>query len=999
MGKLYHYFPRLFSALCATAFAAVAAEGAAPPAAWDFDTGIDGFEVINAESGSDTFAYNRWDRNVAYNGGYGDVADDYLVLPALELEAGLTYEVRYTAYASWYRTDWEPLLSWHIGQGATVGELSREVAAPVGFASSYDGEEHTFSFSVDTDGEYHLAACLRAGEAQGSVNFYIERIEICAGVSADAPAAPRLTVTPAMRGGVLVADIVLTAPVATVAGAPVEGEVAYSVFDAAGRFSADGTAEPGAEVRLCDEACDPAGGVYTAFASRGQTHGKEVTVGFSPVFDAPAAPSGITLAMDGDAATITWDPVTQGRDGGLFNPATVVYTVQRSDRAVVATKITETSVTDTPPVPDDGQTPVYYMVTAYGSADSYTGSSADSETILLGAPYAGCFSEKFAGGEASTCTWQFGPAGAAYSAWRPATASYSSPDCRGSRDGDGGFLLFTPSAYSDGTEYISPLIDMVGSANPMLEFYVYRYSSAPDEALLTLYVERGGLRTAIEGGELAFRADTDGWERVCLPLDGVTADGPFSLVFEGHAVGSAKVIVDDVTVRDVPALNLRLSGITTASAAYPGQEITVEVTVENDGLASVSGAVVELESDASEAVLSAPFDLEPGNAVTLTFPVDITPFMAGGEVEFTAVVSAEGDAVVSDDAASVVVTVGVCDLPAAGNLSAAHTAEGVEISWTAPEIDADPAPVAVAEGFENWEAGSTSPMNGWIFIDGDGAPKYGLAGVNEDIPYAFFVADRFSTSAVADIEAAEGRNVLLTTKNSDYSDTDSWLVSPVFDPSHAVSFKATAMSFRGYSPAAFELGWLPRGSSGIDDFVKVADVSTGGYDWEETTYEFPAGAGRFAIHVAGLRDNACAFDDFRFHAVPEVPVLEGFRIYRNGLPIGSAEAGARFHTDSGADASMANHYHVSCRYASGLESMEPDGFLLAPAQTVGLSQAFVGECPYAVSGETLRAFGPLEVWTADGRLRALLDGGGEVSLPTGVYLVKAAGAVSKIIIR
>lgn len=125
-----------------------------------------------------------------------------------------------------------------------------------------------------------------------------------------------------------------------------------------------------------------------------------------------------------NSLTIEWDPVTTGANGGLFNPATVVYSVMRSDRTYAATKISETSVTDTPELPAQGQAAESYTVYAYPDSQSYYSASTKSEEIILGDPYRGEMAESFDNGESTTSIWSFGPAGASYSAWSPSNRSF-----------------------------------------------------------------------------------------------------------------------------------------------------------------------------------------------------------------------------------------------------------------------------------------------------------------------------------------------------------------------------------------------------------------------------------------------------------------------------------------------------------------------------------------------------------------------------------------------
>ncbi len=93
-------------------------------------------------------------------------------------------------------------------------------------------------------------------------------------------------------------------------------------------------------------------------------------------------------------------------------------------------KTRSTSATDTPAIPEHGQSLISYTVTAYANAESYVGESANSNSCIVGNPYSRMFEESFAEAATTTSVWTSGPDPESRSAWNPTRASYSSPECR-----------------------------------------------------------------------------------------------------------------------------------------------------------------------------------------------------------------------------------------------------------------------------------------------------------------------------------------------------------------------------------------------------------------------------------------------------------------------------------------------------------------------------------------------------------------------------------------
>ena len=977
-----------------------AAENAiTPPATWSFESGMDGFSIINADPSTATFEYSGWRKCIEYSVTYGEDTDDYFLLPMMTLKSGVMYQVTYSAYASWYRFDWNPALTWMIGTEPETDKLAETVVSTVAFESSYEPGTFTFSFSVSHDGDYYIASRLTADEAQGSGSFYISRISIDGGMPTNAPEPPQLDVTPMIREGSLAMDVSLALPDKRLDGSMITGMIEYSVCNETGRFNRSGSGNPGDVITLTDTECSSEGETYTAFAISEGNPGKVAAVTCIPEFDRPLAPANLHVVPAQYEVEISWDPVVAGASGGLFIPSDVVYTVQRSDRAVIAERTNSTCVIDTPPFPTSGQTAFSYTVTAYNNAASYIGASSESQICIIGSPYSDSFTESFAGGKVATTAWTYGPDNALNSAWQPTTASYSSPYCNGDADGDGGFLIYNPSYY-DGTVYYSPVIELPAAESPTLELCIFRYSAVPDTPLVKLYIIQGCTKIPVSDGELSFSSDADYWDRIILQLPAQTSESPFRILFEGMKPNGKtyKALIDTIKVYDRPSCDASVSDIHVPDRLMPGDSVSINVEAYNNGYSNLDDVQVLLDVD-GKSFASPSFSMLPGEACGQTFNIHITPFMAGTESLVSATVIAPGDVKESNNTKIVRIPILEHHLPVSTVVKAEHKEEGTSIIWTAPIIDEAPYSEDVTESFEDWTVGSADPCKGWIFIDADKNDKNGLAGINAGMQYAFFIADKFSTSSMASIETPDGKNAIVTTRNADWSVTDSWLVSPPFDPGHEVSFMASGIGFRGLDTAAFEVGYFPADKTDPEGFVKVQDVETNGYSWESVSLTFPEEATRFAIHAADVQTNAYAFDLFKFHAIVDIPELIGYNLWRNGECIASLEADELSFIDHGVDRTRDNVYHISCVYTPSREAMEPRGFTLKAEAPADAESVLAPDVEYSLRGRILTSSMPFDIFNIDGVRIGRVEPESEQLLQQGIYILQSKSSIHKLIVE
>lgn len=107
--------------------------------------------------------------------------------------------------------------------------------------------------------------------------------------------------------------------------------------------------------------------------------------------DVPAAVTDLSLSLNGNVATLSWNAPTEGLNGGSVNPAEITYTVVRYPGDVtVASGISETSFSETLP---DGIATYYYTVTPHNSLGD--GEKAVSNSVFIGSAFTTPYRQTF----------------------------------------------------------------------------------------------------------------------------------------------------------------------------------------------------------------------------------------------------------------------------------------------------------------------------------------------------------------------------------------------------------------------------------------------------------------------------------------------------------------------------------------------------------------------------------------------------------------------------
>lgn len=126
--------------------------------------------------------------------------------------------------------------------------------------------------------------------------------------------------------GATTGTVTFTLPNTSIDGEPLSGDLTYYIY-ANGTKVAENTAAAGSAIS--EQLTLPSGNTrLRVYAANEAGEGPDATTTLWIGYDVPAAPQNVLLDIDAEGkATITWDPVTEGLNGGYFDASKVVYSI------------------------------------------------------------------------------------------------------------------------------------------------------------------------------------------------------------------------------------------------------------------------------------------------------------------------------------------------------------------------------------------------------------------------------------------------------------------------------------------------------------------------------------------------------------------------------------------------------------------------------------------------------------------------------------------------
>lgn len=925
--------------------------------------------------------------------------DDWLITPPIKLEAGKDYELSFQAKSQ--SSSYPERLEVKYGKANTVAGMTATLIEPTDITSAAY-EDYSAIITPDADGTYYIG--FHGISDADQYYLYIANIALN---SAGAPAEPTdLTVTPGADGA-LTATVAFKAPAVNLAGAATSltkvelyrGETLINTFDAPAA---------GASLSYTDNLSAAGNYTYTVCAYNADGKGKPASATIWVGDGYPAAPTLVQLTEDTaqpGKVTVSWEPVTTTVDGGALSAGNVKYNLylfgSNNDLIEVATNLTETSYTYV--ALTSGQDFLQYAVfaeTARGEGDG-----AVSDMLAIGEPYDG-MEESFANGTLSHIlgiTTLRDAAG--QGEWSVATDSKFT-DLQ-SADGDNGYILFTAQYLDYGSRLFTGKITLANLTNPAFTFYTYNIQAEEgvNDDLNTISVgvrPLGALSytTVLPATAVNELSTEPGWTKVVVDLSAYKGQ-TIQICLDPMVKKYANLMFDSFKVGSLVDNDLKAASISAPAKANAGATFDVTVKVTNEGSLEATDYTVDLYANNEKVDTKTGEAVASGKSTSVTFTQEFSP-IATEPVTYKAVVVYAADAnLANNETAEVTVTPVVSKLPAVDDLAASLTADGVKLTWSEPDLTAA-APEMFTDDIEEATAWAHE-YEGWTFIDGDKSAVGGFQ--NMDVPNitpgttlaSFFVWDQATSGGNQTFAAHSGDKYLAALFRYDDGTSDDWAISPVlYGGAQTISFYA--MSYSDSYPEKIRVLYST-GSLNTADFVEALVVSKVPNTWTLYSVELPEGAQHFAINSCATGSFMLMVDDITYTPAGEAANLSlvGYDIYRNGEKINDTPVAECEYLDTTAPDGD-NTYVVTVVYETGTSAASNE----ATVNTSGLSALTAGLSITTAPG-TIIVTGAedatVAVYGVDGKQLYNAAGNARVAVLPGVYVVKAADKVAKVLVK
>ncbi len=853
------------------------------------------FTVIDANN--DGYFFENDANKATYTYNSDKAADDYLISPALHLEAGTNYAITVDVGSGGYPETFEML----VGQQPTPEGLTIKVLED-GVVELEDFKVYEVVFRPETSGTYYVAVHCTSPADQ--YLFSVNRLNVELGPADDAPAAATLTVTPAAEGAKS-ATLDITLPSKTVADG---GLIAISEVEIFRDGSSIGTMEegltPGATVQYVDSDEEMANGthIYMVVCSNDAGSGKKSEQ--ASVFIGMDAPTGITEITATDQTTtvkLDWEAVsTLGANGGYVDPAAVTYKVWTCDpnssyvMSYEPTMITEPGVTtatldyNTNEGEQGFQSWVVTAMNDYG--DSWMGDSYLA-TLVVGKPYDLPIQEGFADGslhyywESNALALQYSQAtdgdGAAFalSSGTENTEIYLMSGKLNINDAENPTLIFDAAGFGVTS------VQVMGRPNGTGDGVDLGTYTVSDADYSTVKVPLKSLQSA-EGGYVQFAI-------MCTITNPTVQDMDTGEMTFGDAL-----ILDNIRVIDQYSDNLSIC-LTGPETLGAGKTAGVMAIVTNWGENAAKDYKVTVKAGekviAEETVSE---ELAVSASDSLVVMLETSLFDEAGDLTVSATVEYAADKYPADNQAETVITITEPAVPAPASISAEDMgSEGAVVAWQAPAEKA-----VTTESFEDG-------MGGWTAIDSDADGYNWTYSKNGETEY------HMGTNSGLGCVFSES----YTNSVSKALTPDNWLVSPLSDLGGTFSFYAKGQD-ADWCQEHFAVYVSTTSATDVNAFTQVMDEQVATDEYTEYTVDlstYEGQQGYIAIRHYNVSDQfVLDIDDITY-----APVCSGYNVYYEQQLVATVEKDVTTYTVA-ADKMEGGErqFAVTAVYANGQES-------------------------------------------------------------------------------
>ncbi len=783
------------------------------------------------------------------------------------------------------------------------------------------------------------------------------------------------------------------APDETVAGGELSSIASLRVLRGETEVKTFDAPAPGAALSFTDNCPERGGYTYTFIASNAEGDGEEVAEYAWAGVDYAAVPGNVKL-REGDTpgtVVISWDAPATYQEGSPINPALVKYEILAADgQTSLAAGIEGTSYTLTVCGPAERALCNYFVFSSTERGVDYSRYSM-TPLLAVGAAYQLPYAETFAGGEASTVCGGLndflrGKWSVAASSDTPAATPF---------DNDGGMAVWKQRKAGNETHWYSGKVAMGDSDAGSFTFRYYAVEGSTTELTPFVYCE----------GEMAYQqpftlgsAGASGWQTLTVPFSGCSGKSVQCGVKVVASDKKTQTLLDciDITAADTQG-GLRFSALNVPSRVNAGEIVPIEISLMNaDAQNSYSGHVT-IQTGGNLWSDNVPFTVAAGEVFTCTKEVRATASY-GDSMAVRVSVTAEGLDSPLEESCTVAVMRRGYPQPTDVKLT-----DQWNLTWTAPDYASVSRSEAVTDDVEGYESFAIDQAGRWKFVDVDLVEEtYSFTDFqfpNMGKPMAFIVFDNDGMNSTF---AAHSGSKYFASFSSPYGANDNWMISEDL-PGTAQTVSFYARSYSAGDPESFEVS-CSKATDSVEDFESLASVSGVPAAWTQYSYDLPEGANYFAIRSTSDDKFFIEIDDISYTAGIGNLQLTGYEVYVDGILAATLPADAvQCALTHDADADPAQQtVQMKALYTRGASDLtDPAAF----TPSVGVDGIASDAVRVTAQDGTLTVSGaagiPVSVYTVSGQAvysGVTAQGGISLTLPGGIYIVRAAGSARKVVL-
>lgn len=881
------------------------------------------FTVIDANDDDAT-----WGWNVNYGAYYlyaEDAADDYLISPAVNFEAGKNYKI--VVNANCVSDSYPEKFRVLVGKTASVEGLTQEVLATT-VVDVKDPTDFEAEFAVAESGQYYVAV-----QALSDADMYrlnVHKISIEKGAEPTAPAAVTdFSVIPGLKGANW-ALVKFNAPAVAVNGSALtenmnidilrDGEVIKTFEDVA----------PAAMTSFKDETAETGFNTYQVVASNTSGAGlksEKITVYVG--FDVPTPVDEVKTTDLGNKIELSWEPVgSKGLNGGYVDPNQVDYLVYDVEYQEFMGMLF--------PVIGELRDSVRNNTFSQIEINTNEGEQGYTEFVVI------TKNEVGEGGQTNAALWTGAPyelpwfenfAGKSFHSMfdYDNLSLYISEDA----SDEDGVALKAMAAEEAGAAFLATgKIDMKGAANPTLLFDVKNFATASTLSIVGQKSD-GTLATLLDN----VAGTSTEYTTVKVSLAGVK-DNNYNRFYFNFNFGNLtdSILIDNIKIVDLYEHDVEVS-LTAPASIVAGNTAKLKMTVANNAENAANGFTLKLTANNKE-IYNKTFNeaLKAFSSIDVDAEFKTTVFDEAGDVTLKAEIVYGNDLNPDNNEDEAVITVKEPAVAAPSDLAAVQSADNtVTLTWNAPAAGA---PAEVTESFDNeavfvpFSIGGitaeqhTGAFGDWSLYDGNGIHVYGFQNTtfeNASEVQAWQVANpsKISASFAETYPAHSGDQFLWSFCPADQDENgndimpaaDHWLISPeLTGAAQTISFYARAITGQ-YGAETFEVLASSTDKNPSSFTIVGSAYSTEETEWTAFSAELPAGTKYFAIRHTAKDIFGLLVDDVTYSVGSVAPA--SFNIYVDAAAAGTA-------TETTAELknlTYGNHvFAVTAVYANGAES-------------------------------------------------------------------------------